>query len=128
MTVSNTSRGTIGSVTYVYLILAVVAVGLLAAVVVQRVTLPGVEDAVGTESFQPLPRGGVDPGDLDSLRFDPALRGYRMAQVDGVLERLVEELRLRDAEIARLRDLQDGPPGAETETEPEHGESADASR
>ena len=38
---------------------------------------------------------------LDGL--DTALRGYRMDQVDAVLDRLVDELRARDHEIDRLR-------------------------
>lgn len=88
-----------------YAVLAVLLVGVLVAVVVLRISVPGVEDASTTESFRPLPRGGVDPDDVLDVRFDPAVRGYRMAQVDGVLERLVDEIRLRDAEI-RLRDAQ----------------------
>lgn len=97
--------------TLVYAILAVIVVALLAAVVVQRVTLPGVPDAVGTESFDGrsleaahgLQRGGVDLEQVAQVRFDPALRGYRMAQVDQVIDRLVDEIRERDTEIARLR-------------------------
>lgn len=102
-----------------YAVLAVLLVGVLVAVVVLRISVPGVEDASTTESFRPLPRGGVDPDDVLDVRFDPAVRGYRMAQVDGVLERLVDEIRLRDAEIARLRgEARD--PGPENETEHDH--------
>jgi DivIVA domain-containing protein len=43
------------------------------------------------------------PSQLAGLRFDLALRGYRMAQVDEVLRRLGTELQVRDAEIRRLR-------------------------
>jgi DivIVA domain-containing protein len=41
--------------------------------------------------------------DVESVRLPLALRGYRMAAVDEVLDRLAAELALRDAQI---RDLQ----------------------
>ena len=41
--------------------------------------------------------------DVDGLRFPLAFRGYRMAEVDDVLDRLAAALRARDAEIAVLR-------------------------
>jgi DivIVA domain-containing protein len=42
--------------------------------------------------------------DIDQLRLPVALRGYRFAETDLLLDRVAEELRLRDAEIARLRE------------------------
>lgn len=41
--------------------------------------------------------------DIDGLRLPVAVRGYRFAETDLLLDRLAEELRVRDAEIARLR-------------------------
>jgi DivIVA domain-containing protein len=41
--------------------------------------------------------------DVDDLRLPVALRGYRFAETDLLLDRLAEELRSRDEEIARLR-------------------------
>lgn len=43
------------------------------------------------------------PSDVDHLRFALGLRGYRMDQVDQVLDELRDELAEKDAEIARLR-------------------------
>ncbi|MFJ8443895.1 DivIVA domain-containing protein [Kitasatospora griseola] len=40
--------------------------------------------------------------DVDELRLPMALRGYRMDEVDDVLDRLGTELALRDAKIAEL--------------------------
>ncbi|QKW24421.1 DivIVA domain-containing protein [Kitasatospora sp. NA04385] len=40
--------------------------------------------------------------DVDELRLPMALRGYRMDEVDDVLDRLGAELSLRDARIAEL--------------------------
>jgi DivIVA domain-containing protein len=41
--------------------------------------------------------------DVDEVRLPVALRGYRFAETDLLLDRLAGELRARDAEIARLR-------------------------
>lgn len=43
------------------------------------------------------------PADVDTVRLPVALRGYRFAEVDLLLDRLAGELRDRDDEIARLR-------------------------
>lgn len=42
------------------------------------------------------------PADVDTLRFSLGLRGYRMDQVDEVLDRLRDELAARDRRIAEL--------------------------
>jgi DivIVA domain-containing protein len=104
MTPSNTGRGTIRGVIILLVALVVLLVGLAVAAALGRLPVEGVLPPVSTDSFRGLPRGGVDPDDLEGLRFDQVLRGYRMAQVDEVLARLRDELAGRDAEIARLRD------------------------
>jgi DivIVA domain-containing protein len=49
-----------------------------------------------------LPDEPLRPGDLDQLRFGVGLRGYRMDQVDAVLDRVAAELAHRDQLIAGL--------------------------
>lgn len=44
----------------------------------------------------------VSAHDVDAVRFGLGLRGYRMDQVDEVLDRLAGVIAERDAEIARL--------------------------
>ncbi len=44
----------------------------------------------------------VDPPAVDGLRFSLALRGYRMDEVDDVLDRLVDELDRRGERISEL--------------------------
>ncbi|MEA5453194.1 DivIVA domain-containing protein [Sinomonas sp. JGH33] len=51
--------------------------------------------------------------DVDRVRFSLGLRGYRMDQVDEVLERLRDRIAEQDAEIARLRE------GVDARTEPD---------
>ena len=57
-----------------------------------------------------LPAGEIDGDDVRELRFQQALRGYRMDEVDWVLERLAEELDradvLRDGLLARVAELE----------------------
>jgi DivIVA domain-containing protein len=50
-----------------------------------------------------LPAGRIPPEAVDRTRFGLAFRGYRMAEVDDVLDRLRDELAGRDAEIDALR-------------------------
>lgn len=49
-----------------------------------------------------LPAGEVGRDDVDALRFTLALRGYRMDEVDDVIDRLLDELDRRDERIAEL--------------------------
>ena len=53
-------------------------------------------------SHEPLPDEPIRDADFDDLVFDVGVRGYRMSQVDGVVDRLRRELREKDAEIAVL--------------------------
>jgi DivIVA domain-containing protein len=54
-----------------------------------------------------LAEGEFDRADVDGLRFSLAFRGYRMDEVDDVLDRLVRELADRDARIAELSERHD---------------------
>ncbi len=71
---------------------AVVLVVLTTAAVLGRVD-GSIGDATTTMSHEPLPDSALTDDDLDSLRFDTAVRGYRMSEVDGVVERLSREVR-----------------------------------
>jgi hypothetical protein len=42
-------------------------------------------------------------GDLDAVRIPVALRGYRFAETDELIDRLAAEIVVRDEELARLR-------------------------
>lgn len=82
---------------------AVLALGAAAAWAVARTGAAGVPDPVGTQCAEPLPAGPLRAADVSDVRFDQAVRGYRMGQVDRALDRLAGELADRDAEITRLR-------------------------
>ncbi|MET7638296.1 DivIVA domain-containing protein [Streptomyces sp. NPDC005438] len=63
----------------------------------------GLTDAAVDQLDEPLPgHRPISRADVDTLRLPLAVRGYRMQQVDDVLDRLAAELDERDARIAEL--------------------------
>ena len=76
------------------------------------------------------------PEDVNQLRFSLGLRGYRMDQVDQVLEDLRDQLAVRDRELAELRGRlaaleqdapdQDSDVGPDTPADPARTESGTA--
>lgn len=84
----------------VFVVTGVVVVFAVAAVAVGR---GGGLDPVESDLLRPsLPSGPISAGDLDSVRFAVGFRGYRMDQVDDVLNRLGHELTERDTRISEL--------------------------
>ena len=86
----------------VYLIIVTVVAGvffLVAAFVFGRgeELAPLAPDATPTR----LPSHGIHSDDVRELRFPQAVRGYRMTEVDWVLDRLAEELE----RVSRERDV-----------------------
>jgi DivIVA domain-containing protein len=71
----------------------------------------------GVPDFVDLPLGNLTADDLQELQIDPALRGYRMAEVDAVIERLMAEISQRDEVIRQLQTKPDDP-GAGSGDEP----------
>ena len=62
--------------------------------------------------------------DVATVKLPVALRGYRFAETDLLLDRLADELRARDEELARLRGTRPTPsPKAELEPAPSADES-----
>ena len=50
-----------------------------------------------------VPVGSLSASDIEAVRLEQAPRGYRMEDVDVLVERLTLEIEARDAEIGRLR-------------------------
>jgi DivIVA domain-containing protein len=86
----------------ILLLVAVAVVGVVAAVAGGRVQ-GGLDEPARSRPDTALPPGRLDEADLARVRFSVGLRGYRMDEVDAALDRVQDELRDRDAEIARLR-------------------------
>ncbi|MGA8247111.1 MAG: DivIVA domain-containing protein [Nocardioides sp.] len=88
---------------WLFAILIVLALGGIAVVAAGRGAPmePAYDDA--PDSLVPA-NGPVTADDLRRIRFPLALRGYRMAEVDALLERLAEELEAEDARLSREGD------------------------
>lgn len=84
-------------------LLAVAAV-LFAATVLATRDQPLLSDAPPDTADLALPQGPLRADDVAAARFSTTVRGYRMSEVDVVLERLAEALRERDERIAALED------------------------
>jgi DivIVA domain-containing protein len=70
-----------------------------------------------TPTWLPGPEQGVDGEDVRAVRFQQALRGYKMAEVDWVLERLASELDRAQLELTRVAGERDGLRGRLAELE-----------
>lgn len=89
------------------LFVVLVLAGLLAAAVMGKIS-GFMADPTSSQSFGGLPAGSLSSLDSAQLRFDRALRGYRMDQVDDVI----------DALRARLSELEDQVASFPTEQAP----------
>jgi len=56
-------------------------------------------DPTSSHAFTGVPAGSWSADDVDRLRFDQGLRGYRMDQVDEVVEALSARVRELEAEV-----------------------------
>jgi len=93
-------------VTWFILFVGVVVVCFVAALVLGLIgagSVGGLGGETRSLSHEPLPDEAIVDADFEDLVFDVGLRGYRMSQVDGVVDRLRRELRDKDDEIAVLR-------------------------
>ncbi|HWH29655.1 MAG TPA: DivIVA domain-containing protein [Mycobacteriales bacterium] len=79
-----------------------VVTALFAAAVVATRSDPALAPAPPDRPDLVLPDRPLEPADVVAVRFSTAVRGYRMDEVDRVLERLAEELAERDRQIAEL--------------------------
>ncbi len=82
--------------------LAVVLIVITTAAVLGRVD-GSLAEPTSSLAHEPLPDAPLTTTDLDELRFDTALRGYRMGQVDRVVDRLRLEITTLEQEVAVLR-------------------------
>jgi len=85
-----------------FVVVAIVVVAGIAVLVVRDRPLIA-DDPVGARALAWPPPDGVRPEDLAAVRFAVALRGYRMQEVDRVLDDAREALAARDARIADLQ-------------------------
>lgn len=105
---------------------AIGLVGVIAALATSRWRYDPMSTAVTSVADPGLPEV-VHPGDVDNVRFDTALRGYRIDQVDEVLDRLRDRLREQETMLRALRAEHPEPagPAAVDPAPDEHAENAE---
>ena len=81
------------------LFIAVLLIGLTAAAVMGRIG-GFMADPTSSQAFSGVPAGSLSSDDLAQVRFDRALRGYRMDEVDEVIDALGARLRDLEREVA----------------------------
>jgi DivIVA domain-containing protein len=91
-----------------FTVVAVLLVGVFGAMIAGWVRYDPMPEPVTTQPDTGLPEHFRAP-DITAVHFDTALRGYRMDQVDAVLDRLQERLADQERELAALRGGQETP-------------------
>ncbi len=85
-----------------FIVVAVLVIGAFAALVAGRVRYDPLSEATTTQA-DPVLSDEFGAGEIAAIRFDTALRGYRMDQVDAVLDRLQERIHELEAGQDPLR-------------------------
>jgi DivIVA domain-containing protein len=89
-------------VTVFHLLILLIVLGAVAALAAGKVR-GGMPEPTSTRPDVALPTEDVTPEDVDAVRFSVGFRGYRMDEVDDVLDRLGADIGARDREIEALR-------------------------
>ena len=98
--------------TLLLLLLILGVLGLVIAVAAGSIS-GGLGDAAKSTP-DPAPQGGpLTARDLEQVRFAPALRGYRMDQVEALLDRLRDQLARGEAEQCEAEQRAAQPPAVE---------------
>jgi DivIVA domain-containing protein len=111
-------------VTFLQLILVLAVIAGVAAVAAGKVR-GGLPAPASTLPEVELPADAMATRDVDAIRFSVGFRGYRMDEVDAVLDRLGLELGAREEELRELRQqLYGGGPETVVEPAPDAGPAA----
>jgi DivIVA domain-containing protein len=97
-------------------VVAVLLVGVFAGLLAGRIGYDPLAEPVTTQPDVGLGEG-FTAGSISDLRFDTALRGYRMDQVDRVLDVLQDRIAEQEHQIAALRSGAADTPQQETAAE-----------
>ena len=81
------------------LLIVVLLIGLTTAVVMGKIS-GFMAEPTSSHAFAGVPAGSLSEDDIKQVHFDQALRGYRMDQVDEVIDALGARLRELETEVA----------------------------
>lgn len=92
---------------YVFLALLIIAV-IMAIALIAAGSTDSLPEVYADRRYLELPaERSLRPADLQGVRLAVGFRGYRMDEVDHLLDRLAYELELRDIRIAELEESPD---------------------
>ena len=83
------------------LLIVVLLIGLTSAAVMGKI-VGFMADPASSQSFAGVPEGSMSADDIGGLHFDLGLRGYRMDQVDQVIDALGARLSELENEVRSL--------------------------
>jgi DivIVA domain-containing protein len=83
------------------LLIVVLLIGLTAAAVMGKIG-GFLAEPTSSHAYAGVPSGSLSADDIGGLHFDQGLRGYRMDQVDDVIDALSARLRELETEVASL--------------------------
>jgi DivIVA domain-containing protein len=92
-------------------LIVIVLIGLTVAAVMGKIG-GFMADPTSTQSFGGVPAEPLSTDSMANLHFDQALRGYRMNQVDEVIDALTARLRELESQVASLSGTGDVTPAA----------------
>ena len=108
-----------------FVLIVVLLIGLTTAAMMGKIG-GFLADPTSSQSFTGIPDGSLPADALAHVHFDQALRGYRMDQVDAVIDALGARLRELESQIAAAADPDAvSPAPSETSDGPSAGEPAD---
>jgi DivIVA domain-containing protein len=87
------------------LLIVVLLIGLTTAAVMGKIG-GFMAEPTSSQAFGGVPAGPLSTDDIGHLHFDQALRGYRMDQVDDVLDALSARLSQLETEVTLLRQVE----------------------
>ncbi len=98
--------------TIVFIVVGVIVLAVMAQLALGRWNDTGDDNELPDSLVMPLPDDAapVSSEQIDELRFALAFRGYRIDQVDQVLDQLSATVALQSAEIERLKEGQNQTP------------------
>ena len=109
-------------------VVAVLVIAAFLALLAGRVPYDRMSEPVHTTPVLEFPED-AGPEDIAAVRFDTALRGYRMSEVDALLDRLASQLESHEPDGALPEEVPAADPGAgagdasgDVHAEPERGE------
>jgi DivIVA domain-containing protein len=109
---------------YFFLALVIIAV-IIAIALIAAGSTDSLSEAYPDRRYLELPaERSLRPADLQGVRLGVGFRGYRMDEVDHLLDRLAYELELRDIRIAELESSDSADEGSADAAEPEVAERA----